>query len=891
MGRGGGVALNDPAASRLGEVLTGAVLDLGGPGWWLREALGETWRWYVDAPLGPVRNSVPDPAAGVSVGPGAAPGWWPATVPGTVVTDLWRCGELSDPYRARQSRDCEWTGTRSWVLRRQVDLADLPSGCTRVLEVDGVDPQAEVLWDGEVLGRTQTLYRQARFALTGAAAGAGPHRLALVIAPVPPGQPQVGRTELVGRHAPRLNEGWDFSPRFPHQGAWKSVRVVTARTHLAQVQVQARLAPDGPDGLVTAVLRLDPGHRGTRVGLEVVATDGGVVASAAADVGDGDDTATVAVTVPQPRHWLPQRLGTPTTYRVRLRVDDDVEPRWEGLTGFRDARLVQAPGAPAGSLPYRLEVDGRPVPGVGWNWAPVDAQHGAVPPARVRHLVDLAARSGAAVLRVWGGGLVETEAFYEACDEAGLLVWQEFSLSSSGLQSAPSTDAEYLELLRRDAEELVPRRTHHPSLLVWAGGNELDDDGGPLTDDRSPALATLHEVVARLDPGRSWLPTSPSGPVFHYRPGQGGARPEDHHDVHGPWEHQGLREQHRLYDSATALAHTEFGVEGMANRRLLEHLVPPSDRWPADRSNPVYRHLGDWWDNAPLVARSFGDRLTDLDQLRRASQLLQATGLAYAVEADRRRWPRCSLVLPWQLAESYPNAWCTSSVDHRGDPKPAFHAVTRAFAAERVTVQAPTSVLGGDPALDAELWLWSGVGRPAGSVVTARLRTLAGDVLGERRWTVGHAVGDPVPVGALQVPADGLPPDAMLLWEALWEGPDGDLVDHELVLTSTASTWAPLLDLAPSAVEVTAVPHDDQVLVHVVHRSGPAVVGLTLADDRPFEAPGWAVPSGDPRPLLPGTARTYRVDWVDAPPEGRALRLESWNAPPVRIDLERTPRT
>src|SRR5581483_11715534 len=137
---------------------------------------------------------------------------------------------------------------------------------------------------------------------------------------------------------------------------------------------------------------------------------------------------------------------------------------------------------------------------------------------------------------------------------------------------------------------------------------------------------------------------------------------------------------------------TEFGVEGMTNARTLARLLPAGDRWPADRTNPAYRHLGDWWVNTPLVNACFRDRLTDLDALIRASQLLQATGLAYLVEADRRRFPRCSIVLPWQLNEAYPNAFCTSCVDHRGEPKPAYHAVARAFAPRRITLRVPTAV-------------------------------------------------------------------------------------------------------------------------------------------------------------------------------------------------------
>src|SRR5690606_24889869 len=96
------------------------------------------------------------------------------------------------------------------------------------------------------------------------------------------------------------------------------------------------------------------------------------------------------------------------------------------------------------------------------------------------------------------------------------------------------------------------------------------------------------------------------------------------------------------------MAHTEFGVEGMANRRVWEALVPAEDRWPVGRDNPVYRHLGEWWNNADLVQACFGGRLYDAEEFRRASQFLQTTGLAYAVEADRRRWPHCSMVIPWQ---------------------------------------------------------------------------------------------------------------------------------------------------------------------------------------------------------------------------------------------------
>jgi beta-mannosidase len=882
------------------------ALDLAGSGWLVREALGDTWRWYVDAPVA-ARNNAADAARAAAT----TPGWWPATVPGSVIADLARAGELPDPYRERNSRAAEWTGARHWVYRRAVDLPPRAPGERAVVELDGVDPSGTVLWDGRPLGRVEGLYHRFRAEVPAAGATPGEHRLAVVVDPVPPNEPQVGRTERVRVHRPRMTEGWDFCPRLPHQGLWRAARVVVDRVHLAEATVHADLlvaemggsaryrcsqAPisvgstdlgAAADGVVrvTGVVEVgDDGDAAVRV--EVLDDTGRVVAAGRADLpGPGRDRPLdLVVRVPGPRRWWPRRLGTPTTYTVRLTVPGG-RTLWRGTVGFRTARLVTNPGAPAGARGYTAEVNGVRLPLVGWNWAPADAQHGTVTRERVEHLVGLAAVSGAALLRVWGGGLVETEAFYEACDRLGLLVWQELSQSSSGMQSAPSEDPAFIDLMRREAAVVVPARAHHPSLLLWGGGNELDLDGVPLDEDRSPVLAALRDEVARLDPGRAWLPTSPTGPAFHHRADVVAAAPDDQHDVHGPWEHQGLTGQHALADAGTCLAHSEFGVEGMANRRLLDHLVPADRVWPLDRSNPVHRHLGEWWDNAPQVQDCFGGRLADVDGYRRASQHLQATGLAYAVEADRRRWPRCSLVLPWQLAESYPNSWCTAVVDHLGDPKPAFHAVARAFAPDRATLRTATTAWGGRAHAAAEVWLWSDEGVAAGSAVVARLRTADGEVLAERRWAVPDPVREPRPAGDLRHPASALPPAAVLLWEVVWTAADGAVLDHEVVVATSAADLSPLLDLAPAVVDVVVRPDGpDAVVIETVHRGGPAVVGLALLDARPVGAPGWAVLDGDPRPLLPGGSRTLRARWTADATGPRPLTLTAWNLPATTLD-------
>jgi beta-mannosidase len=427
-------------------------------------------------------------------------------------------------------------------------------------------------------------------------------------------------------------------------------------------------------------------------------------------------------------------------------------------------------------------------------------------PEKLAHLLGLAQRAHVNLIRVWGGGLIETPEFYELCDRLGLLVWQEFVQSSSGIESVPSSDPAFVELMTEDARQIVPRRRRHPSLAIWGGGNELDGD------DSTPVLAALREVVAQLDPGRAWLPTSPLGDA----------------DVHGPWEHQGLRGQPEHYDSRSSRLHSEFGVEGMTNRRTLDALIDEDERWPADRTNPVYEHLGAWWNNAPLVQALFGGLIAEVETMRRCSQWLQYEGLRYAVEATLRRGAG---TIPWQLNEPFPNAWCTCAVDYRGDAKPAYWGVARAYRADHPTAQFTT-------------WAWGGEREVRATVsAPARLVDLDGSVVAESAD------------GGVSAPLDAFADDVFLL----------DLgPDSRYAMTRTESL-APLLDLPPADISFA-----DGVL----RNSGPvAALGIVLEDARPYDAPGWVTFSDNVIDLLPGESRAIAI----AGPAGE-LRVEGWNA-------------
>ncbi len=806
-------------------------------------------------------------------------GWLPARVPGSVLDDLWRAGEVPDPYVERNSLAAEWVPERAWTFRRRFDGAVAEAGERAWLRFEGIDHAAAVYLDGALIGRHEGMFVPFEADVTGRIE-AGRHELAVVVEPAPASEPQVGRTSRVTIHKSRMTYGWDFCPRMVHQGIWQSVELVRARSvRIVDVWARTALADDLGSARVSVVTTLDV-SAASAVTLSA-RLDGGAAAEAsvAIDAAPGSRSVEVFLDVAEPALWWPNGLGDSAVHRVHVGVrggDGEIDERAVPV-GFRRVELRHNAGGPSDARPYTWVVNDRPVYINGWNWVPLDAMVGVPRPERLGHLLRLARDAGVNLLRVWGGGLIETPAFYEACDRLGIMVWQEFSQSSSGVESEPSGDPAFVALMRREAEAIVPLRRNHPSLVAWCGGNELEKaDGGPLDDRDSPVLAALHEVVGRLDPDRAWLPTSPSGPRFHNRLDVIADDPEGLHDVHGPWEHQGLRGQQELYDRGTSLLNSEFGVEGLTNRRTHEALIRPELRWPAGRDNPVYRHLGDWWNNEPLVQDAFGGRLTGLETLRRASQHLQAEGLRYAVEANRRRWPRNSGSIPWQLNESYPNAWCTAAIDHRGDPRPAYFAVKRAYRATVVCAEFAATALSGVSLLEARPWAWSREHPGGPARVDWRVVGFAGTCTS--RGAVDIVLDGDRPVSAGRIGID-VPGGEPLFFLDLTLSIDDVSLATNRYLFARGAHFGALLDVPAARLDIAA----DGERIRVAHVGGPAAIGVRIEDDRPIDMPGWVELADDGFDLLPGEARPVSVRWADAPADGRCLRVSAWNVEPMVI--------
>lgn len=208
-------------------------------------------------------------------------------------------------------------------------------------------------------------------------------------------------------------------------------------------------------------------------------------------------------------------------------------------------------------------------------------------------------------------------------------------------------------------------------------------EGGVPVDERHPNIAMLQRLVAKLDPGRRFLPASASGPSFvadASRFGQG-----LHHDVHGPWQYLGERSHYSFFNSDDALFRSETGTPGTSRSATIHKWADGLPVWPPTRDNPYWVHRGAWWIQWEQLGAMFGLQDTDaeadvLDAYCRASRYMQAESLRYAAEATRRREAETSGFIVWMGNEPFPNNANTSVIEYDGMPKPAYYALQKAYA-------------------------------------------------------------------------------------------------------------------------------------------------------------------------------------------------------------------
>lgn len=625
----------------------------------------------------------------------------PAQVPGNVELDLIRAGLLPQELeRGNNIYELRTLETFQWWYSRTFEVAEHISSECCELVLEGVDTLAAVWLNGERIGALENMLIPHRLDVTGRlrpganllVIGIDSAVLAAHEHPVEVGQWALENNwEALSIRKAAHGYGWDIMPRVVSAGLWRdvylevipetrfrSVYLATATVDLVKRSAQFVVRWD----IVTAAWPIDEWS----VRLTIAAgSNHAALCEKLIPILCTHGSAEIAVEPVD--FWWPRGYGAPALYDVRLDLLDEdgrVRAEWQTRYGFRcvDLKITDCTDR-EGNGEFAFVVNGQKVFVRGTNWVPLDAFHSR-DAARLDETLDLVVDLNCNMIRCWGGNVYESDAFFRRCDEAGIMVWQDFALACALYPQTP----EFHKKVWREAEVIIPLLRNHPSLAVWAGNNEIDafyPFAKPMCDpnvDDQISREVLASACRRLDPWRSYLPSSPYFSAALWRLGPSHeSRPEDH--LWGP------RDDFKGSYYLTSNAHfaSEIGYHGCPARASLEKMMTPEHLWPWQDNDewlthavrPLPRSTCNNYRIALLAHQTsvlFGAAPGNLDDFIFASQFSQAEALKFFIEHFRISKGRRSGILWWNVRDGWPQI-SDAVVDYYGSRKLAFQVITR----------------------------------------------------------------------------------------------------------------------------------------------------------------------------------------------------------------------
>ena len=773
-----------------------------------------------------------------------APGWIPARVPGNIQSDLEAAHELQPLWYGAGDPRLHDVAQKDWWYRRDIVVPESLAGKRLKLIFDGVDYACNVWLNGQHLGANDGMFRRFSFDVAAIIQPGERNRLAVRIERMPPelvhilvasdgamsgggeNYPQewgpdffvtgINQTRqlLKGLKSP-TNFGWDWGVNIWTLGIWQDVRLeASGGARIEWLDVRTELDHDCRRATVRVKLEID--SQSAKNALAVVRIDGHGEAhetNIQAALSRGATETEIDLVLNEPALWWPNGQGDQPLYTLEARLLDaqsgELHDRRSTRFGVRDIRWEQVEGAPTDFInPYQLVINGRPLRMIGSNILPPDLLFGRMD-ERGRRIIHLAHQAGMNTLRVWGGGVFPSEAMLDLADELGIMLSQEFPMSSC----RPETDDVFLANLEATISQLVKRYRNHACIIEWSGGNEMWWYQG---DDHA-ALHLLERIVAEND-DRLFRATCPIQGArhspWHYDPETHYAHYDDEELLDTGWR----RGENKM------MRYGEFGCHSLAHLEIWQREIPPADQWPAyDEDNPVLirKNLAqavftkEHWLMKSILDSQFGS-IGTLEALVKAGQYLGAHGLRYAVDALRRRGARIGGITTWVFNEPWPNGGGPYLVDYDGRPLMTYDFQRQALAPLSLSLKHSSNLYDPAAGLEAELWLVSDAPAPTRDL---RWRWLLRDATGGvlARDEGGASIKPMQALHLCAVKSGPLQEDTagLLFVELQLHSSEGDLLSERVHIFGSSAAPAPLAGLisdatpgmARTALEVTDCLH------------------------------------------------------------------------------------
>ncbi|MGH1516178.1 beta-mannosidase [Chryseobacterium sp. JK1] len=620
--------------------------------------------------------------------------WLPAKIPGTVHLDLMNNKVIPDPFKDENEKKVQWIENEDWYYQTEFTISAQELKNDNIdLVFNGLDTFSEIYLNDKLLKKTDNMFRTWNIPVR-PFLKAGNNTLKIrFISAVNTGKELAKKVPFTMPESPRsfvrkaqYQFGWDWGPRLVTAGIWKEVqlefwnnaKIITVK------DIQNMSAEIFNDFHFEVEIEA---QKEGKYALDINKTHKEITLK------KGRNTITVPYDISGMKLWNPNGRGEAHLHEFAVRLSQNrknVDARTIRI-GLRTIELVQEKDEKGKS--FYFKVNGKPLYIKGTNWIPADSFSPRISKEKYQKLIKDAKDANMNMIRIWGGGIYEDDEFYKACDENGILVWQDFMFAGSFYPA----DEAFLNTVKEEVKDQVNRLQNHPSIAVWCGNNEIDEaivNWGYQKQFKYSKTDSLqvwkdykklfHDVIPKAlsenlksDKNMYW-PSSPSIGWGHKE-----SLTEGDSHYWGVWWGE---QPFEIYNEKVGRFMSEYGFQGTPTIETTKSMF--SETPDLSLQNPTIRahekHARGWEIINEYLKRDYKIP-TDFVQYNYLSQVLQARGMQIAIEAHRRAKPYNMGTLYWQLNDCWPVvSW--SSIDYLGNWKAFHYQAKRSFEPILVSV-------------------------------------------------------------------------------------------------------------------------------------------------------------------------------------------------------------
>ncbi len=619
--------------------------------------------------------------------------WNLASVPGDVFTDLHRANEIDDPFFGRNFHKAKWVQELEWWYVRKFNVPEELQDQRIHLHFEGVDYSFEAWLNGKPLGGHTGMYSAYRPDITDAVRFEqwfeGCNILMIKLDPAPKNLMNVG-----GRK--HCFQG-DYMTGVVTTGIWRPVKVVaTGALRIDEARIETPLGgadhqgPEDPDAPLdaTATIELEVSLTGDQSvtasfaarfqAANDAAGQGHGTAEHTVEVAPGESTVRFEVPLKDVHRWWPWDMGAQPLYHAKISATiktNDGDAAVDEVThrvGVREVTMARNPGytPEEAEFPWTFLINGKRhyLRGACWS-GPPSILYGRNNLAKYQARLQQVLQANINHLRIFGWHPPEVPEFYDLCDELGVTVWTNFTFATQAYRATPA----FMEGATTDCVATVKDRRHHPSCVMFMGGEEVFFSHAHAESDNRYIMEAMGEAIKPF----TAIPYGLASPLSEAFGQKMGFKAHDSTHANGHYYGAGRVMMEEFYPKLDYCIVPELTAASAPCVETLRKFIPEDELWPMGPSWGY--HHGDLDILKTLNYEVFGQqRCASLEEFVEGTQTAHGIIAHFALESLRRLKPKNSGIGLCHFMTNWPDIkW--GIIDYYAKKKICFDYVTRAY--------------------------------------------------------------------------------------------------------------------------------------------------------------------------------------------------------------------